>query len=257
MKKLIILLLASLFVFAACSNGNTGGGTQTITYIGTKAPGEAKEVGDIVFNDGSATHYTSQLTLTDEQKTAAIAIIFYKGTDLNSENDTTTIRTLGFGLKHGAGLKWCTSDANAYGKDLKTINSNDKNGSDNLTQIATFLSNPSNNTTNDTEISEKYPAFYFAINYSNTATNLGSTYASGWYLPSKSELYQIYENGKVFDIYAASDLCGGDGFGTLRYWSSTMYQSSVASVFNFKNLSGGFDFMTDVNNYVCAIREFN
>ena len=49
-------------------------------YIGTKAPSEAKAVGDIVFSDGSATPYSADLELTDEQKAAAIAVIFYAGT---------------------------------------------------------------------------------------------------------------------------------------------------------------------------------
>ena len=139
MKKLIILLLASAFVFAACSNGNnktdepeqssgetttsttsgngsgnTGGGTQTITYIGTKAPGEAKEVGDIVFNDGSAMSYSTYDALEDnaknEKKTSAIALIFYKGT---SSSDALGKKTLGVGLKQD-NKAWCTTDANAY-----------------------------------------------------------------------------------------------------------------------------------------------
>ena len=49
-------------------------------YIGTKAPTETKAVGDIVFTDGSATPYSADLELTDEQKAAAIAVIFYAGT---------------------------------------------------------------------------------------------------------------------------------------------------------------------------------
>ena len=72
------------------ANVNVDATFSKTTYIGSKKPSVAKAVGDIVFNDGSATPYTSGMTITDEQKTAAIALIFYKGTGLNSGNDTTT-----------------------------------------------------------------------------------------------------------------------------------------------------------------------
>lgn len=78
------LICALLAMFASCSSPAGGGGT-TPTYIGTRNPTDAKEVGDIVFNDGSATPYTTELTLTPEQKDAAIAVIFYVGTGLNSD----------------------------------------------------------------------------------------------------------------------------------------------------------------------------
>ena len=48
-------------------------------YFGTKAPTEARAVGDIIFTDGSACPYTA--TLTDEQKSQAVAVIFYAGTE--------------------------------------------------------------------------------------------------------------------------------------------------------------------------------
>lgn len=101
------LICALLVMFASCSNpaggngGGAGGGGTTPTYIGTKNPTDAKAVGDIVFNDGSATPYTADLKLTPEQKDAAIAVIFYVGTGLNSDvngvANTTTSRILGVG----------------------------------------------------------------------------------------------------------------------------------------------------------------
>ena len=314
MKKLFILLLASAFVFAACSNGNnktdepeqlsgatttsttsgngsgnTGGGTQTITYIGTKAPGEAKEVGDIVFNDGSATPYTSDLELTENQKSAVIAIIFYKGTGLNSDvygedsegnvvwtpGSTTKSRTLGVGLKHGKNLAWCTNSANAYNINIKTIQcphsgtdraltfTGDKDGSDNLEQIENYLIN--NSISNDIETAANYPAFYFAKNYSSTAENLGTAYAAGWYLPTIAELFQIYANGvgdsNVFDIDAAISLCGGEELRTDYCWSSSQFASTDNNklAYDFDLVSGPWNDRNkkEDDDYVCAIREFN
>ena len=242
-----------------------------IAYIGTKAPGEAKAVGDIVFNDGSATPYSAELTLTDKQKEAAIALIFYKGTGLNSGDDTTTSRTLGVGLKHNrSGLAWCLKSADAYSKNIATIQcpasgnaggltfTGDRDGSDNLEQVETF------DGVDDTATEANYPAFYFAKNYSTTATNLGEDYADGWYLPSIAELFQIYANGKgtskVFDIDAASNLCGGDSFRYNGYWSSSQYASfdsyAYFLTFYFGDWTGWYKYDAD-GNYVCAVRAFN
>ena len=169
-----------------------------VTYIGSKTPSEAKAVGDIVFNDGSATPYTSALTLTDEQKAAAIAVIFYSGTGLNDGDDTTSVRTLGLGLTHCAfnwqsstGLVWCTNEANAYNTKISSllykhrddndsdniIAEGDRNGSNNFVQIGAWLT--ANGSTDDTYDLSKYPAFEFAENYSSYALNLES-FADGW-----------------------------------------------------------------------------
>ena len=287
----LILVLAGVFVVTACSNGAdsaiSSSGHSFISYKGTKAPNEAKEVGDIVFNDGSATPYTEDLTLTEEQKAAAIAIIFYKGSGLNSDiyngtylegnakwitGDTTTSRTLGVGLKH-ASFSWCKSSAIACNTDIKTIQCQSsgsagsltftgyRNGSDNLDKISEFLSDPDNSTSDDTDDSEKYPAFYFAKNYNLTATNLGTAYASGWYLPSIAELFQIYANGKgsskTFDIDAASRLCGGIRFGSGIYCSSSQYSSADSEPNLYFSTGGCGPGLKQTAYSVCAIREFN
>ena len=243
--------------------------TLTVTYIGTKAPTKAKAVGDIVFNDGSATPYTADLTLTKEQKAAAIALIFYKGTGLNSGDDTTTSRTLGVGLKHTGWLAWCLDSAAAYSKNITTIQcpasgdagaltfTGDKNGSDNLEQIEAF------DGVEDTATAANYPAFYFAKNYGTTAANLGDSYKDGWYFPSLAELFQIYacradtENG--FDIDAASSLCGGDQFGTGFYWSSSQFKNDKTAAYTFTFRNGDWNAADKkYDSYgVCAVRAFN
>ena len=248
-----------------------------VAYIGTKAPTVAKEVGDIVFNDGSAMPYTAFTALTDAEKdtkkTSAIALIFYKGTGLNSDDaaDNTTSRTLGVGLKHNkSGLAWCTNSANARNKYITTIQcpasgnagaltfTGDKNGSDNLEQIEAF------DGVDDTSTVTNYPAFYFAKNYSTHATNLGENYASGWYLPSIAELFQIYANGKgankAFDLDAASYALGGNKTGDDYYWSSSQYDSYPNGAYQL-GFSDGYkndNVKTgDYGSYVCAIRAFN
>jgi hypothetical protein len=278
------ILLITAISLSACSNASGGGGAET-SYIGTKAPTAAKTVGDIVFTDGSAMAYTDFATLDaatkETKKASAIALIFYKGTGLNSDvngvANTTTSRTLGVGLKHNrSGLAWCTNSANAFYTKITTIQcpasgnlgaftfTDDKNGSDNLKQIGDFLTN---NDTNTSEAATKYPAFYFGKNYAtNTVTNIaaGSEFAAGWYLPSLAELYQIYTNGKgtnkVFDIDAASQALGGDAFGTSYYWSSSQYASPAERAYGLSFNSGDWIYNNkDIYDlrYVCCIRAFN
>ena len=195
----VMALMTAGAFFAGCANpaggNNAGGSTGGSEILGTKAPGVAKAVGDIVFNDGSATPYTAELTLSDEQKAAAIAVIF----------KVDGGKTLGVGLKHnGSGLAWCTSDAKAYNTNIKTIQcpasgaagnftfTGDTDGSDNLEQIASFLitAGLADDTTGK-DADKRYPAFYFAKNYKNTATNLEAAYGNGWYLPTVAELFDI------------------------------------------------------------------
>jgi len=54
--------------------------------------------------------------------TAAIALIFYRGTILNSGDDTTAGRSPGAGLKHDAvRCTWCLNSANVHGRTITTI----------------------------------------------------------------------------------------------------------------------------------------
>ena len=273
-KNLFSMLVISVLALAivGCANpaggnnadgnnvgeNNAGGSTGGSEILGTKAPGVAKAVGDIVFNDGSATPYTAELTLSDEQKAAAIAVIF----------KVDGGKALGVGLKHDRnGLAWCTTSANAYNKNIETIKcpatvsagnlsfTDDTDGSDNLDQIASFLTTAG--LENDTTDASKYPAFYFAKNYKTTATNLGAAYENGWYLPTVAELFDIWKVKATVD--AASGLCGGSQFGISCYWSSSQYASpDVAYELYFSNGACYTNFYKDLDGlYVCAVRAFN
>lgn len=248
--------------------------------IGTKARTEPKEVGDIVFNDGTAMPYADYDALDEEGKNAvkpyAIALIFYKGTQLFDWADTTTLRTLGVGLKHG-NEKWCTSSANACDKDIATISrANCQNGSEALEKMGLFLIQ--NGSTDDTGIEANYPAFYFAKNYKrqklsgeSTSRVVGTAYENGWYLPSCLEFERLRENcssvseNMIFDVSAASVALGGDSFdldSSVYYVSSSNNTSITSTAINF-----GLDFMGGSDNIlfnlpkgdaskVVVIREF-
>ena len=248
--------------------------TFKFSYV-IKPSTEEKVVGDIVLNDGRAIPYKKGLELAEEHRTAAIAIIFYKGTGLNSDAadgtpDTTTSRTLGVGLVHyqdhtddcDKGLAWCSNSANAYNVDLTTIRcipienagaltfTGDKNGSDNLEQIEAFEG--INDTTGE-GAADRYPAFYFAKNYKDqkiinetvSRIQADSEYANGWYLPSIAELYQIYacceDTANGFDINEATYYLSNRwytfdwSFG--EYWSSSHHYISLSY-----DSAYGFDF---------------
>ena len=267
-----------------------------IAYLGSKKPSKAKEVGDIVFNDGSSMPYSVFAALNDneknEKKTSAIAVIFYKGTELNSDAadgtpDNTTSRTLGVGLKHDeTDPHFCENFAQAYNIKITTIMcliydkstgdqltfhdgrevtfSGDKNGSDNLEQIEAFEG------IDDTAIPERYPAFYYGKNYARSVvTNIpvASEFARGWYLPSLPELYQLYVNGKgankVFDIDAALDALGGDKFIDLPFQTSTtmqLYSYEYVYRLDYDLRTGTIycsAYSKNHGNVVVCIREFN
>lgn len=276
MKKLnyaLLLAFALSAVLISCGGGGGGGGgtapatttdssstTTTSAYFGTKSPTDPKAVNDIVFSDGSATPYTSGLTLTDAQKNAAVAMIFYKGTECSNNGST---RTLGVGLKRSASsMQWCLYTANACNTNITTIQctptgsagaytfTGDKDGSDNLSQIAAFLVG-----NNDTGTAGNYPAFEYAKNYGSTNGCTGA-YASGWYLPSIAELYQIYNQRT--SINAAVALCGLTGyFSSTYFWSSSQSASNdnYAYILDFTTVSCSSN-SKYVTSLVCAVRAF-
>ena len=233
-------------------------------YVGNKIPSDEKEVKDIVFNDGSALPYKSGMTITNDLKSAAIALIFYKGSELNDGGDTTTERTLGVGLKHSSSpLAWCTNSALAYQKNITTlVTFNDKDGSNNLTQIATYIQD-NLGVVADTEDADKYPAFHFAKDYKNvTGSNvLGSAYEDDWFLPSSAEFRKMYENckrdGSLFDIDEASDKLGGDKFEENWYASSSLVDNGGIFMCEYRlsnnQVYGGYQYSAVS---VCAIRKF-
>lgn len=243
------------FIMPAANVSVSATFTKT-TYIGSKKPSKAKAVGDIVFSDGSATPYASELTLTDDQKAKAIAVIFYVGTEVNNDNyifrcwvsDNTTVRTLGVGLSQSQRfLEWCTSSANAYDTNIKTIictpsstdepdtitfSSHYKNGSSNFEKIGSYLFFPIDpesgagstgvihSKADDTADEAKYPAFHFAKNYANQEGShvSGTSYAEGWYIPSIAELFELYKVKAT--VNQAVTLCSGTKLESI-YWSSS------------------------------------
>ena len=237
-----------------------------ITYIGSKKPSRAKQVGDIVFTDGSASPYTDGLELTNAQKAAAIAVVFYKGTGLNNDDDTSTERTLGVGLVHGRELMWCNKDsAAAYKTNITTTHcpasgsagahefTGHRNGSDNFTLIGQALA--SDDTTTSGE-ADRYPAFYFARDYKMYAANVAGTASEDdWYVPSIAEVFQVWKQKTTLD--AVGTLCETDTYGNGYYWSSSQIDSNALSAYVLNSTNGYcYSINKSGSMSVCIVRAF-
>ena len=247
-------------VYARIDGGNSDPGYFTLKLIGSKSKPDA--VGDIVFSDGSATAYTSGLTLTNEQKSKAVAVIFYAG----SASDTLGAKTLGVGLKNTAGtdtLAWAKAGVNGFSTDITAIQctpadgekeaatakfTGDLDGSDNWQALC--------NAVNDGGTSGNYPAWEWVNAYATTANLMGGNYASGWYLPTVAELSMLYRAKDT--VNAALEKAGGTEIADAIYWSSSQIASGKYGAWNVRFVDGYLDadHAKNFNGSVCTVRAF-
>ncbi|MBQ5877908.1 MAG: hypothetical protein IIW71_08935 [Treponema sp.] len=87
---------------------------------------------------------------------------------------------------------------------------------------------------------KNYPAFYFAYNYGLDCNFLNSEFNYGWYLPSISELYGVFENREV--LQKSLNVVGGFDFGNNWFWSSSQSYSAKEGVYGVSFIKG------EVNN---------
>ena len=87
---------------------------------------------------------------------------------------------------------------------------------------------------------KNYPAFYFAYNYGLDCNFLNSEFNYGWYLPSVSELYAVFENREV--LQKSLNVVGGFDFGNNWFWSSSQSYSADEGVYGVSFIKG------EVNN---------
>ena len=241
--------------------------TQTvIAAIGTKLSPDS--AGDIVFNDGSATPYSDDLTLTAQQKAAALAVIFYAGTDCS--NDSTS-KILGVGLTvhnyedEGPRYIWADSYVAGYNTNFTGIQctpsaegsfeattatfTGDKDGSDNWAYISSIDS------TGTADAQTNYSMFDYANKYGLT-NSLTGIYAYGWYIPSLAELCYFSRNKET--VLAAFTLLEKE----LKDWgtfSSSSQKADEDSYFWALSLSDSgicsYPKHQSINDFIC-IRAF-
>lgn len=198
-------------------------GNVTVTAVFDVKYVNPHSVGDIVLKDGTFIPYSKDLTLTDEQKKNAIAVIFYAG----NKSDTLGTRTLGVGLKtskddgyneiptiegvndtylRGTPLQWAPKGTAGYNINFTQTASadfgeGDLDGSDNWDIICNIDSNA------QSTAATNYPAFNWVNTY---ASRYGITgmYADGWYMPTISELITVFSSevaNKIMDVFEKID----------------------------------------------------
>ena len=240
-------------------------------------------VGDIVFADGTATAWREGLTLTDAQKKAAVAVIFYVGTECSNGGER---RVLGVGLENATGrgntLAWawtrdddddkaegyeakiegiiCTKNESKGGAATATF-TGDLDGSDNWQILCEAVS--------DEETGGNYPSWEWVNAYAKNNA-LSGEYAQGWYLPTVAELCMLYRQKDT--VNAALEAAGGtkisDAGDCVAYWSSSQSPVDSWGDFNFawSVLFDDDDFIYHAGdicettkhtaNSVCAVRAF-
>ena len=129
--------------------------TVTATYK-AQTTTSISSAGDIVLSDGTYISYENISKMNDAQKASAVAVIF------------DAANKKGIGLENTQ-AKGCSTDAAGYNTNNYAKSASD--GAANTAQIRAL---------NDFS-RDKYPAFYFAANYSATG------FTSGWYLPAEEE----------------------------------------------------------------------
>ena len=196
------------------SGSNSASGTFTVKDY------SFYEVGDVILKNGSKVGVAnvSSATFDTTGDTAPVAVV--AGLNANGA-------VLGLGLKtEDENLAWASYDNKIgyyatftdiiveYSGDSSNgyTFTGDLDGSDNWDAIC--LVDPEG--TIDAETN--YPLFYFANTY---GTNLGNSenFATGWYIPSIAELYEVYKNKDT--IQKSLEKIGGFYFWKYEFWSSS------------------------------------
>ncbi|MGN0723089.1 MAG: hypothetical protein ACI4LT_03670, partial [Treponema sp.] len=199
------------------------------------------EVGDFVLKDGTILSKDK----TPESGTVAAVIVRAAVDDKPA---------LGVGIVHSENtLLWCTNGA-AYGTNITALHgdktSGYMDGSDGWEILKAACSDAESNP-------ENYPAWNYSLTYAET-NGLTGDLATGWYLPTVSELYTIYQNKAVVDESLSK--ADGSQFGTSWYWSCCQKPSlgGYALTLGFNNGgTGAFIKHINDNSYVCSVRAFN
>lgn len=193
----------------------------TFRFTGIKSDitlfyGEYLQVGDYYFSDNTCSVVPTKSGAT------CIGIVFHVGTGNGDDNANYPAPILTNGIR---GYVVALNDADNNGCQWSSENvdatSNDKqlwNGYVNTKAIETKLAS--------------YPAFKACVEYATSA----SQDCSGWYLPSKAQLEEVYIQGSILkELINKSGLDASWLDEASWYWNSTQYDSEKAEML----LNGG------------------
>ncbi|MBO7582362.1 MAG: hypothetical protein J6T20_01060 [Treponema sp.] len=229
MKKLF-LILAAIFAVAmitGCTQPSSPAGGGNGSAVTTKTIKAAPDtVGDIVLKNGTAIAYYDGLTLTDQEKADAIAVIFYAGGD----NELGS-RKLGVGLKEFIDMR----SFYAQGSNTKGRKSNDAKDELNGLNNQNIMEDYDDFDSSD-DSDNKYPAFYWTDNYDEEIPVQWadtSGYGQNWYVPAIKELKKLLEQSTIVNKAFAKISDTADKFpetGYKSYWSSTTDNTPTNSI---------------------------
>ena len=271
----IVLLLAFTLLLTSCEEKNAGkAGKNELPQVPIYSEPLGEKIapdspGDIVFLDGTATSWREGLTLTENQKKAAVAVIFYKGSECSSDRH---VRLLGVGLQSTKDIAWAKSEAKGSQTKIENSISNlldynfdsvrsatfegNLDGSDNWNALKSYLGSD-----DDTKIKGNYPAYEWVNSYSKDNA-LSGQFSEGWYLPSLPELFMLYRAVRSYGskINAAIKDIGAAVIEHENYWSSSQTPNFPECAWTV-NINNGESACIDKDNgyrvYTCAIREFD
>lgn len=147
------------------------------------------KVGNVYCSDGSV---MDPETYTNEGRNDAVGVVFWVNDTLSTQDKAYIVS-----LKNERKTIWCdTLISTGVSTSIEQFD-----GAANTAILQTF------------EVEKKVDA---------PAMDIATTYIDGissWHLPSVKELTEIYKNKTI--IYKAFDVCGGESFDKIWYWSST------------------------------------
>ncbi len=195
--------------------------TTTLKVIESVA--SSYEVGDIILTDGTKVSVNDVETYTNDENNKPIGVVAMIS-DVYGVSTTKVI-----GLQSASDLMWAPEDTTGwrtmftnivstpsetsnYYEALTVTFTGDTEGSDNWAEICAV------DPEGTADAATNYPAFYFANTYGTTAELTGTDYEKGWYVPSITELCEVYKNKDVIQ----TSLTKASGF-TFEswYWSSS------------------------------------
>ena len=172
-------------------------------------------VGDIVMKDGDIIKYEAGFKL-GTKVSDAVAIIFHNGTGLGAGTRVLGMAADPSSLTH---CNWANENP-ASGIPLLAANVSGTNFSGSGSKFSDGSSNYDYASTNSPSIT--FLAMQYCANYKDHKANLaGTTYDSGWYLPSIRELYKVYENYATINAVFTNVFGKTDGIGAYTYIGGT------------------------------------
>ena len=222
------------------ANGsNSLSGTFTVKDYSSYA------VGDVILADGTKVDVTNinSYSIDENNKPVAVVAGFYANGAV-----------IGLGIQN-SNLVWAPKDTTGYNTEFtdmivecSSTFTGDLDGSDNWDVICSV------DPEGTKDAATNYPAFNFAATYGTSQGYTGDL-ATGWYIPSFSELYEVYKNKDTFQTSLSA--AGGFTIGSSWYWSSSQSSNYCNDAYQLR-FYDGFGTICDKADeaYVLVLRAF-